>query len=106
VNTTHAIPEGYAQVVEQIISAISVGQIAIASTLHSQGVIDKRHFVYAFARAIDALAQNPDNRLLVSILQVTKDALLQSGEGDHAGVNKWVGKVLAPDPVGGTGDPS
>lgn len=94
------------QMVEQIISAISVGQIVILNTLHSQGVIDKRHFAHAFARAIDTINPNPNNRLLVAILQVTKNALLQTGQADQPNVQEWIGKLLAADfPSGGQEKP-
>ena len=41
-----------------IISAMTVAQIVTINTLHAEGIVDRKHFAHAFARAIDALAPN------------------------------------------------
>lgn len=90
-----------AEVIEQIISAFTVAQIVAVSTLHAEGVIDKKHFAHAFARAIDALAPNPRNQLLVAILQVIKMAAMQSGSGEPAETRAWLRKLLEGEPPTG-----
>lgn len=91
------------EVIEQIISAFTVAQIVTVNTLHAEGVIDKKHFAHAFARAIDALAPNPRNQLLVAILQVVKSAAMQSGNGEQADTQAWLRKLLDREPPKGEG---
>jgi len=86
------------EVIEQIISALTVAQIVTVNTLHAEGVIDRKHFAHAFARAIDALAPNPRNQLLVAILQVVKSAAMQSGNGEQADTREWLRKLLGEGP--------
>jgi len=86
--------EPRAEVIEQIISALTVAQIVTVNTLHAEGIIDRKHFAHAFARAIDALAPNPRNTLLVAILQVMKSAAMHSGDGEPADTREWLHKLL------------
>lgn len=92
------------EVIEQIISAFTVAQIVTVNTLHAEGVIDKKHFAHAFARAIDALASNPRNQLLVAILQVIKSAAMQSGSGEPAETRAWLRRLLEGEPPKGEGE--
>jgi hypothetical protein len=89
------------EVFEQLVSALTVAQIVTVNTLHAQGVIDRKHFAHAFARAIDALAPNPRNRLLVVILQVVKNACMQYGAGEATGAQEWLRGLLDKDPASG-----
>jgi hypothetical protein len=89
------------EVIEQIVSALTVAQIVTVNTLHAQGVIDRKHFAHSFARAIDALAPNPKNRLLVVILQVVKNACMQSAPGDPSDMQAWLRGLLDKDPPSG-----
>jgi len=86
--------EPRAEVIEQIISAMTVAQIVTVNTLHAEGIVDRKHFAHAFARAIDALAPNPRNALLVAILQVIKGAAMQSGNGESADARAWLHKIV------------
>ena len=42
------------------IAGLAAANIVMIETLHEQGVVDKRHFAHAFARALDTLA--PEHR--------------------------------------------
>jgi len=86
--------EARAEVIEQIISTLTVAQIVTVNTLHAEGIVDRKHFAHAFARAIDALAPNPRNTLLVAILQVLKSAAMQSADGAPADTRAWPHKLL------------
>jgi hypothetical protein len=85
------------EVIEQIISALTVGQIVTVNTLHAHGIIDRKHFAHAFARAIDTLSQNPRNRLLIAILQVMKNAAMPSSGAEQADTQAWLRKLLDGD---------
>jgi len=82
------------EVIEQIISAMTVAQIVTVNTLHAAGLVDRKHFAHAFARAIDALAPNPRNSLLIAILHVIKNAAMQSGPGEQTDAQAWLRKLL------------
>ena len=84
-------------VIEQIISAVVVAQIVTVNTLHGQAVIERRHFAHAFARVIDALAANPNNRLLIAILQVIKNSHMQTGQGEQPDIQAWIRTLLDKD---------
>jgi hypothetical protein len=92
------------EVIEQIISALTVAQIVTVNTLHTEGVINRKHFAHAFARAIDALAPNPRNQLLVAILQIVKGAAMQSSNGEQADTQAWLRKLLDGEPPSGEGE--
>jgi hypothetical protein len=78
------------EVIEQMISAVTVAHIVMINTLHAQGVVDRKHFAHAFARAIDALAANPRNRLVTAIVQVIKNAAMQAAQGAQPDVQSWL----------------
>jgi hypothetical protein len=89
------------ELIEQIVSALIVAQIVTVNTLHAQGILDRKHFAHAFARAIDMLAPNPRNQLLVVILQVIKSACMQSGAGEQTDVRAWLRGMLDQRPASG-----
>jgi RNA-binding protein YhbY len=102
--TNGAKPNGLnVEVIEQIVSALTVAQIVTVNTLHAQGVIDRKHFAHAFARAIDALAPNPKNQLLVVILQVVKNACMQSGAEEATDLQAWLRGLLDKGSPSGAG---
>lgn len=86
--------EPRAEVIEQIISAMTVAQIVTINTLHAEGIVDRKHFAHAFSRAIDALAPNPRNALLVAILQVIKGAAMHSGDGEPPDTRALLHKLV------------
>jgi len=84
------------QILEQIISAVVSAQIVIVDLLHAQGVIDKVRCANAFSRVIDALGENPQHRLLVSVLRVLKNSMMYTGGPLPADTADWLRAVLDP----------
>lgn len=95
------IREEEIQILEQIISAVVSAQIVIVDLLHAQGAIDKARCADAFARVIDALGENPQHRLLVSVLKVLKNSMMYTGGPLPADTADWLRAVLNPQEMPG-----
>ena len=93
---TFVVREEDMQILEQIISAVVAAQIVIVDLLHAQGTIDKMRCANAFARVIDALGENPQHRLLVSVLKVLKNSMMYAGGPLPADTAEWLRAVLNP----------
>ncbi len=92
---TFVVREEEIQILEQIISAVVSAQIVIVDLLHSQGVIDKERCADAFGRVIDALGDNPQHRLLLSVLKVLRNSMMYKGGPLPADAADWLRAVLS-----------
>jgi hypothetical protein len=94
VEKSFVVREEDMQILEQIMSAVVASQIVIVDLLHARGVIDKSRCANAFARVIEKLGDNPQQRLLVSVLKVLRNSMLYDGGPLPADAADWLRAVL------------
>ena len=65
----------------ETIAGLAAANIVMIETLHEQGVVDKRHFAHAFARALDTLAPEHRGGMVELTLQNLRDRCMNLPAG-------------------------
>lgn len=76
------------------LAGLAAANVVLIETLHEHGVLDKRHFAHAFARAIDGLATEHRGGMIERTLQNLRDRCMNLRPGD-ADVHDWLQRLLA-----------
>jgi hypothetical protein len=73
------------------IAGLAAANIVMIETLHEQGLVDKRHFAHAFARALDTLAPEHRGGMVELTLRNLRDRCMNLPAGDKpTDVQAWL----------------
>jgi hypothetical protein len=73
------------------IAGLAAANIVMIETLHEQGVVDKRHFAHAFARALDTLAPEHRGGMVELTLRNLRDRCMNlPGGGKPSDAQEWL----------------
>ena len=81
------------------LAGLAAANIVMIETLHEQGVLDKRHFAHAFARALDTLSPEHRGGMIERVLRNMRDRCMNlpgSGESD---AREWLRTLLEEPPA-------
>ncbi len=80
--------------VVETLAGLAAANMVLIETLHEHGVLDKRHFAHAFARALDGLAPEHRGGMVEHVLQNLRDRCmnLRGGESD---AEQWLRKLVS-----------
>ena len=76
------------------LAGLAAANVVLVETLHEHGVLDKRHFAHAFARALDGLAPEHRGGMVEHTLQNLRDRCMNLRPGD-AEAREWLARLLA-----------
>ncbi len=76
------------------VAGLAAANVVLIETLHEHGVLDKRHFAHAFARAIDGLAPEHRGGMIEHTLQNLRDRCMTLRPGD-TDAHRWLQRLLA-----------
>lgn len=76
------------------LAGLAAANVVLIETLHEHGVLDKRHFAHAFARAIDGLAAEHRGGMIERTLQNLRDRCMNLRPGE-AVAREWLQRLLA-----------
>ena len=78
----------------ETLAGLAAANVVMIETLHEHGVVDKRHFAHAFARALDGLAPEHRGGMIEHTLKNLRDRCmnLRAGEAD---AREWLQRLLA-----------
>jgi hypothetical protein len=78
----------------ETLAGLAAANVVLIETLHEQGVLDKRHFAHAFARALDGLAPEHRGGMIEHTLKNLRDRCmnLRPGQPD---THEWLARLLA-----------
>ncbi|HET7197159.1 MAG TPA: hypothetical protein VFI86_00710 [Burkholderiales bacterium] len=78
----------------ETLAGLAAANVVLIETLHEHGVLDKRHFAHAFARALDGLAPEHRGGMIEHTLKNLRDRCmnLRAGEAD---AHEWLERLLA-----------
>jgi len=79
--------------VVETLAGLAAANMVMIETLHEHGVLDKRHFAHAFARALDGLSAEHRGGMVEHVLQNLRDRCmnLRGGESD---AEQWLRKLV------------
>jgi len=78
--------------VVETLAGLAAANMVMIETLHEHGVLDKRHFAHAFARALDGLAPEHRGGMVEHVLQNLRDRCMNlRGESD---AEQWLRKLV------------
>ena len=77
----------------ETLAGLAAANVVLIETLHEHGVLDKRHFAHAFARALDTLAPEHRGGMIEHTLQNLRDRCmnLRPGQSD---ARDWLERLL------------
>ena len=77
----------------ETLAGLAAANVVMIETLHEHGVMDKRHFAHAFARALDGLAPEHRGGMIEHTLKNLRDRCmnLRPGESD---ARAWLERLL------------
>ncbi len=80
--------------VVETLAGLAAANMVLIETLHEHGVLDKRHFAHAFARALDGLAAEHRGGMVEHVLQNLRDRCMNlRGEGE-SDAEQWLRKLV------------
>jgi len=80
--------------VVETLAGLAAANMVMIETLHEHGVLDKRHFAHAFARALDGLAAEHRGGMVEHVLQNLRDRCMNlRGDGD-SDAEQWLRKLV------------
>ena len=78
--------------VVETLAGLAAANMVMIETLHEHGVLDKRHFAHAFARALDTLAPEHRGGMIEHVLQNLRDRCMNlRGESD---AEQWLRQLV------------
>ena len=78
--------------VVETLAGLAAANMVMIETLHEHGVLDKRHFAHAFARALDGLSPEHRGGMVEHVLQNLRDRCMNlRGESD---AEQWLRKLV------------
>ena len=72
------------------LAGLAAANVVMIETLHEHGVMDKRHFAHAFARALDGLAPEHRGGMVEHTLQNLRDRCMNLPTGAQGDVRAWL----------------
>jgi hypothetical protein len=73
------------------IAGLAAANIVMIETLHEQGIVDKRHFAHAFARALDTLDAAHRGGMVELTLRNLRDRCMNlPAGGKPSDVQEWL----------------
>ncbi len=78
----------------ETLAGLAAANVVLIETLHERGVVDKRHFAHAFARALDGLAPEHRGGMIEHTLKNLRDRCMNLRAGD-ADAQQWLQRLLA-----------
>ena len=78
----------------ETLAGLAAANVVMIETLHEHGVMDKRHFAHAFARALDGLAPEHRGGMVEHTLKNLRDRCMNLRAGD-ADARDWLQRLLA-----------
>lgn len=78
----------------ETLAGLAAANVVMIETLHEHGVVDKRHFAHAFARALDGLAPEHRGGMIEHTLKNLRDRCMNLRAGD-ADAQQWLQRLLA-----------
>ena len=73
------------------IAGLAAANIVMIETLHEQGLLDKRHFAHAFARALDTLAPEHRGGMVELTLRNLRDRCMNLPAGGRpSDAQEWI----------------
>ena len=79
--------------VVETLAGLAAANMVMIETLHEHGVLDKRHFAHAFARALDGLAPEHRGGMVEHVLQNLRDRCMNL-RGGHSDAQEWLRNLL------------
>ncbi len=78
----------------ETLAGLAAANVVLIETLHEHGVVDKRHFAHAFARALDGLAPEHRGGMVEHTLKNLRDRCMNLRAGD-VDAREWLQRLLA-----------
>ncbi len=78
----------------ETLAGLAAANVVLIETLHEHGVVDKRHFAHAFARALDGLAPEHRGGMIEHTLKNLRDRCMNLRAGD-VDAREWLQRLLA-----------
>jgi hypothetical protein len=78
----------------ETLAGLAAANVVLVETLHEHGVLDKRHFAHAFARALDGLAPEHRGGMIEHTLKNLRDRCMNLRAGD-TDAREWLERLLA-----------
>ena len=82
--------------VVEALAGLAAANVVMVETLHEHGVLDKRHFAHAFARALDGLAPEHRGGMIEHVLQNMRDRCMNLQREGESDVQAWLARLLHP----------
>ncbi len=82
------------QTLLETLAGLAAANVVLIETLHEHGVLDKRHFAHAFARALDGLAPEHRGGMIEHTLKNLRDRCMNLRAAD-ADAQQWLQRLLA-----------
>ena len=83
--------------VVETLAGLAAANVVMVETLHEHGVLDKRHFAHAFARALDGLAPEHRGGMIEHVLQNMRDRCMNLQREGESDVQAWLARLLHPE---------
>jgi len=80
--------------VVETLAGLAAANVVMVETLHEHGVLDKRHFAHAFARALDGLAPEHRGGMIEHVLRNMRDRCMNLPSGGASDAEAWLRRVL------------
>lgn len=77
----------------ETLAGLAAANVVMIETLHEHGVMDKRHFAHAFARALDGLAPEHRGGMIEHTLKNLRDRCMNLRAGDRD-AQRWLQELL------------
>ena len=77
----------------ETLAGLAAANVVMIETLHEHGVMDKRHFAHAFARALDGLAPEHRGGMVEHTLKNLRDRCMNLRAGDRD-AQQWLQQLL------------
>ena len=78
----------------ETMAGLAAANIVLIETLHEQGVVDKRHFAHAFARALDTLSPEHRGGMIEHVLRNMRDRCMNLPGGKPSDAQEWLNEIL------------
>lgn len=73
------------------LAGLAAANVVLIETLHEQGIVDKRHFAHAFARALDTLAPEYRGGMVELTLRNLRDRCMNlPADGGASELQAWL----------------
>ena len=77
----------------ETLAGLAAANVVMIETLHEHGVVDKRHFAHAFARALDGLSPEHRGGMIEHTLKNLRDRCMNLRAGDRD-AQRWLQELL------------